>query len=276
MTPPARVLRDVVFAEHPGFRPVTLDLHLPAGGGPFPVVLQLHGGGWRVGSRVAFTPLVSAERSFGRITDAGFAVAAADYRLSGEATYPAQVDDVERALDWIRARPELDSERVVLWGGSAGGTLAALLAFRRPGDIAGAIDWYGVSDLFEMAKQDATSESREALWLGAPVASIPETAIAASPARNVVAGAPPFLLAHGVDDTDVPPAQSELLAAALRAADVDVELHLEPGAGHFWRGLGDEATDALFERAIAFARRVTTHQSTDPAPPGRDAKVHAT
>ena len=69
-------------------------------------------------------------------------------------------------------------------------------------------------------------------------------------------GAPPFHLAHGADDTDVPPAQSELLAEALRARGVDVELHLEPGAGHFWRGATDEATDALFDRAIAFALRV--------------------
>ena len=274
MTPPSRVLRDVVFAEYPGYRPLSLDLHLPAGDGPHPVVLQLHGGGWRVGTRAVFTPLVSVARSFGRITEAGFAVAAVDYRLSGEATYPAQVDDVEHALDWIRERPELDAARVVLWGGSAGGTLAALLGMRRAADIRGVIDWYGVSDLLEMPR-DASGPSREDLWLGGSVTSIPELAIQASPARNVVHDAPPFLLAHGVDDTDVPPAQSELLAAALRAADVDVELHLEPGAGHFWRGLGEEATDALFERAIAFARRVTTTPPTDPAPAGRDAKVHA-
>lgn len=279
MNPLTRVLRDVVFAEYPGFRPVSLDLHLPAGEGPHPVILQLHGGGWRVGTRSVFTPLVSEERSFGRVVEAGFAVAAVDYRLSGEATYPAQVEDVTRALDWILANAEqydLDPQRIVLWGGSAGGTLAALLAFARPHDIHGVIDWYGVSDLFAMAAQDATAGSREALWLGAPAASIPEAAAAASPALNAVTGAPPFFLAHGADDTDVPPAQSEALAAALRAADVDVELHLEPGAGHFWRGLGEEATDALFERAIGFARRVTNTPPTVPAPAGRDAKVHAT
>jgi acetyl esterase/lipase len=263
MTGAARVLRDVVFAEHPGFRPVSLDLHLPAGDGPHPVVLQLHGGGWRAGSRSSFTPLVSAERSFGRITASGLAVVAADYRLSGEATFPAQVDDAELALDWIAAHATehgLDADRVVLWGGSAGGTLAALLAFRHPTRIRGVIDWYGVSDLLDMAKHtpDAAGTSREDLWLGAPVASIPEVAIAASPARGVVPDSPPFLLAHGLDDTDVPPAQSESLAAALHAAGVDAELHLIPNAGHFWRDATEEVTDQLFDQAIDFALRAAT------------------
>jgi acetyl esterase/lipase len=261
MTPASRVLRDVVFAEHPGYRPVSLDLHLPAGDGPWPVVLQLHGGGWRAGTRSVFTPLVPEARSFGRISAAGLAVVAADYRLSGEATFPAQVDDAERALDWIAEHgPQhgLDPQRVVLWGGSAGGTLAALLAFRHPERLRGVIDWYGVSDLLEMATQDATAGSREALWLGAPAPSIPETAIAASPARTVVAGAPPFLLVHGAADSDVPPAQSELLAAALEAAGVPAELHLIPDAGHFWRDAREEVTDGLFDQAIEFALRVTS------------------
>jgi acetyl esterase/lipase len=265
MTGHARVLRDVVFAEYPGFRPLSLDLHLPDGDEPFPVILQLHGGGWRVGTRSVFTPLVPEERSFGRITAAGLAVVAADYRLSGEATYPAQVDDVERALEWIAAHgPEdgLDPERVVLWGGSAGGTLAALLAFRHPGRVRGVIDWYGVSDLPAMAAvtagRDAVGQSREDLWLGAPVASIPEVARAASPAHGVVSGAPPFLLAHGLDDTDVPIAQSESFAEALRSAGVEVELHAVPGAGHFWRDLSEEVTDDLFDEAIDFARRVAS------------------
>ncbi|MEO8261382.1 MAG: alpha/beta hydrolase [Pseudolysinimonas sp.] len=261
MTPAARVLRDVVFAEHPGFRPVSLDLHLPASEGPHLVVLQLHGGGWRVGTRAVFTPLVSEARSFGRITAAGLAVVAADYRLSGEATFPAQVDDVERALDWIAEHgPQhgLDPQRVVLWGGSAGGTLAALTAFRHPDRVRGVIDWYGVSDLLAMATKDATAGSREALWLGAPAADIPEVAIAASPVRQVAPDSPPFLLAHGADDTDVPASQSESLAAALVAAGVSAELHVIPNVGHFWREADEEVTDRIFDEAIDFALKVTS------------------
>ena len=248
------VIRDLPFVSYPGFRPLSLDLHLPAVT-PAPVILELHGGGWRVGTRAVFTPLVSQERSFDRIVAAGFAVAAVDYRLSGEAHFPAQVDDVLAALDWIGTRPELDASRVVLWGGSAGGTLAALAATRRPSAVRGVIDWYGPSALLAMPRVE--EPSREDLWLGAPVPTVPELATAASPARQVVPGLPPFHLAHGLDDHDVPPAQSELLAAALRGVGVSVELHLEPGAGHFWKGASDAATDALFDRAIDFAQRVT-------------------
>ncbi|GAA1002093.1 hypothetical protein GCM10009563_32920 [Subtercola frigoramans] len=171
------------------------------------------------------------------------------------------------ALDWIDMHAEefgLDASRVVLWGGSAGATLAALAAMRRPQAVRGVIDWYGPADLFEMAAftaqkgVDGAGTSREDLWLGAPVLSIPDRAAAASPARQAAAGLPPFHIAHGSADTEVPPVQSELLADALRAVGVDVELHLEPGAGHFWKGADDDATAALFDRAIAFAIRVTS------------------
>lgn len=252
------VLRGIPFVSYPGFRPLELDLHLPSSTGQVPVVLELHGGGWRQGTRGVFTPLVSQARSFDRIVGAGFAVVAADYRLSGEVQFPAQVDDVLAALDWTVEHAEehgLDASRIVLWGGSAGGTLAALAAIRWSGSLRGVIDWYGPADLLTMPRVDPPT--REDLWLGAGVPSVPDAAIAASPARQVRAGLPPFHLAHGEADTDVPPAQSEALADALRASGIQVELHLEPGAGHFWRGATDAATDALFDRAIEFARRVT-------------------
>jgi acetyl esterase/lipase len=263
------VLRDVVFAEHPGFRPVTLDLHPPEVDRPAPVVLQLHGGGWLGGRRSVFTPLVGPEDSFGRIAAAGFAVVAADYRLSGEAVFPAQVDDVMAALDWIGTHADqhrLDPERIVLWGGSAGGTLAALAGLRRPPGVRGVIDWYGPSDQLAMAAhtvgRDAVGQSREDRWLGAPVASVPDRAREASPALRVTAGAPPFHLAHGDADDDVPLDQSTRLATALHDARVNVEYVVEPGLGHFWRGAGPTRTAEIFDRAIAFARRVTGTPTT--------------
>jgi acetyl esterase/lipase len=263
------VLRDLDFAEYPGFRPVSLDLHRPDGAGPHPVVLQLHGGGWRVGRRGQFSPLVSEEESFGRIVAAGFAVVAADYRLSGEAVFPAQVDDVSRALAWIGEHAdeyELDADRVVLWGGSAGGTLAALVGLTAPAGVRGVIDWYGPSDLTAMAHFSATKDepvpTREDLWLGSSVLDVPDLAAAASPVHRVQPGAPPFHLTHGAADDLVPPAQTEALAAALEAAGVPVELHLEPGIGHFWRGASAETSAALFDRAIDFARRVTAQNTS--------------
>ncbi|NEM92266.1 alpha/beta hydrolase [Galbitalea soli] len=254
--------RDIPFASYPGFRPLSLDLHRPEASGAVPVILQLHGGGWRVGSRGSFAPGISDADSFGRMTAAGFAVAAADYRLSGEARYPAQLSDVERALDWVEGHAEefaLDPDRVVLWGGSAGGTLAALVGLSGRRGIRGVIDWYGPSDLLAMARHTLgtapAGESREDRWLGSFVLDVPELAREASPVHRVRPGALPFHLAHGAADRDVPPAQSEALADALRAAGVPVELHLEPGAGHMWSGVGDTAP--LFARALDFARRVS-------------------
>ncbi|GAA1960282.1 alpha/beta hydrolase [Microbacterium deminutum] len=262
-----RVIRDIPFASDAGFRPLSLDLHLPAGGGePIPTIIELHGGGWLRGSRREFTPLLSDADSFGRITAAGFAVVAADYRLSGEARFPAQLDDVRRAIDWVHgpgAEFGLDAGRIVLWGGSAGGTLAALVGLEPASRVRGIIDWYGPADLLAMETHtralgvDAPGESREDRWLGGWVSDVPDAARAASPVNHVHAGSAPFHLAHGDADDAVPLAQSEALEAALRAAGVEAELIVEPGAGHFWRDAAPERVAALFDRAIAFAARVT-------------------
>lgn len=258
------VIRDIPFAEYPGFRPVTLDLHLPeqdaAASGPVPVILQLHGGGWRVGRRGVFTPHVSEADSFGRIVAAGFAVVAADYRLSGEAVYPAQLEDVHKALAWILDHgPDhgLDPTRIVLWGGSAGSTLAALTAFSTTVPLRGVIAWYGVSDLTAMAQHpnEGDGPTREDQWLGTPVLEAPELARAASPAAQARTGAPPFYLAHGADDTYVPVDQSRRLMLALLAVGVDAHLDVVPAAGHFW--LGKDDTSEQFDAAIAFARSVS-------------------
>jgi acetyl esterase/lipase len=258
-----RILRDLPFSVVPGFRPISLDLHLPEPtDAPRPVVLQLHGGGWRMGSRTSFSPLVSVDDSFGRIVAAGFAVVAADYRLSGEAVYPAQLDDARAALTWIcehATEHGLDPERIVLWGGSAGGTIAALVGLDPTVSVRGVIDWYGPTDLRAMAEHtaDQPHPTREDLWLGTAVEDAPELADAASPVNRVHAGAPPFHLAHGLADTDVLASQTTTLADALRAADVPVELELVPDVGHFWKGADRSLSDSLFDRAIAFALRVT-------------------
>jgi acetyl esterase/lipase len=278
-----RVLRDLTFVEWPGFRALTLDLHLP--GQPdqpgalerpgAPVVLFVHGGGWRLGSRRVFTPTMSEGESFERITDAGFAVVSIDYRLSGEAHYPAQLDDVAAGLDWVRshgAEYGLDPTRVVLWGESAGATMAALVGLGPAADIRsgtsadtprtntirGVIDWYGPANLESMvaglSETDAAA-TREASWLGSSPLANPALARDASPVTHVHADAPPFHIAHGTDDRFVPPSQSEELAAALAAAGVDVEFTLVDGANHLWRG--DIDRGRILDRALAFAARVT-------------------
>jgi acetyl esterase/lipase len=263
-TPP--ILRDVVFAERVGFRPLSLDLHRSAAT-PAPIVLFLHGGGWRLGSRRTFVPHRTEAETFGRITAAGFAVASIDYRLSGEARFPAQVEDVLAAIAWLHehgAEHGLDPSRIVLWGESSGAHLAALAALAPSPGVAGVIDWYGPADLTALgrdldpvdpARFDDDPTTREAGLLGGAVSALPDAARAASPALQAHAGAPPFLILHGEDDSLVPFAQSRALADALRRAGADVELVDVPGASHFWQGVDD--LRALFDRSLAFARRVT-------------------
>lgn len=131
-----RVLTGVVYAAIPGIRPLELDLYLPphdvVDEGPVPVVIFLHGGGWRMSSRRSAGPAYAkdAVSPFEVVAQAGIAVASVDYRLSGERTWPAQVHDAKAAVRWLRARGSeagLDSERIVAWGESAGGHLALLL-----------------------------------------------------------------------------------------------------------------------------------------------------
>lgn len=254
---------EIDFAQPEGFRPLSMDLRVPdappAGGAP--VVVFLHGGGFLRGSRKVFTPGISNEQSFDRIVAAGFAVASSEYRLSGEARFPAQLDDVDAAIDWLHEHGSeygVDSARLVLWGVSAGATLAALTGLRRR-DVRSVVDWFGPADLFAMAEQDtgeAPDQTREARWLGAPAAELPDAARAASPVSQVHAAAPPFHISHGTGDTLVPFAQSAALARALSDVGVEVELRPVAGGQHFWRGVGDTAP--LFDAALEFATRVVS------------------
>lgn len=257
---------DVDFAQPEGFRPLSLDLRAPDAADA-PVVIFLHGGGFRRGSRKVFTPGIADTLSFDRIVDAGFAVASCEYRLSGEARFPAQLEDAAAAIDWMRANQDrygVDASRLVLWGVSAGATIAALTALDRS-DVCGVVDWFGVTDLFAMAAVDTGEEpgaTREAQWIGGTAATSPERAAAASVVRRVHAGSPPFHISHGTADAHVPFAQSELLAAALAGVGADVEFVPVPGGQHFWRGVDD--VRPLFDRALAFAARVTAGHGPPP------------
>ncbi|MEU0114511.1 alpha/beta hydrolase [Streptomyces bobili] len=258
-----RLLRGVPYADVPAARPLELDLWLPAhgpGGQPVPLVLFVHGGAWRRGRREDMGYRMRGWRPgpFARIAAAGLAVASVDYRLSGEAVFPAPLDDLRAALRWLGLRaPELgtDTGRTAVWGESAGGHLASLLALSEgPARLSGAVAWYAPSDLTRGA---ADAETPEALLLGAAPADVPRLAREASPVAQIRPGAPPFLLVHGEDDSMVDCGHSRTLAARLDEAGVPVDLWTVPGADHVWHGLPDAEVEHLFDRTLGWIRQAT-------------------
>ncbi|CAL9282598.1 alpha/beta hydrolase fold domain-containing protein [Streptomyces sp. SudanB182_2057] len=274
--PGVRLLRGAVYAVPDGSRPLETDLWLPEpADGPLPVVVFVHGGGWRTGLRDDPGPRFRHWRPgpFARLAGSGVAVVCPDYRLSGEARHPAQLDDLRALLVWLRDRAGelgLDPDRVVLWGESAGGHLAALTALTRAAagtggpavTVRGCVTWYAPTDLTRLAEDHPPGRfdpwdaaSREALLLGAAPAAAPGPARDASPALRVTPAAPPFLLLHGTEDELVPCAQSDRLAAALRAAGVPVEQVRVPGANHLWLGLAEEEVERVFARTAGFVAR---------------------
>jgi acetyl esterase/lipase len=271
----ARLLLGVPYAAISGIRPLELDLYLPPSGDVAPVVVFLHGGGWRLGSRHSTGPAFAGSTAFERVAGAGIAVASVDYRLSGEATWPAQLYDTKAAVRWLRARADelgIDPERIAAWGESAGGQLAALLGLTgdRP-ELEGGIGitgpssrvsavaaWYAPSDLSAVAgdlgADPMDPQTREAQLLGAPVPTAVDAAAQASPVTFMTSSAPPFLLMHGRVDRLIPCVQTERLSQGLRSAGADVEVHFYDQADHMWRGTPDVAEDAL-DRTIDFLRR---------------------
>jgi len=248
---------DCVFAEHRGYRPLRMDVHLPVGDGPFPVVAWIHGGAWQGGRRDRMPDVIAPHDLHGRMVTRGYAVADLEYRLALEAPYPAQLADVQSGLRWLRrfARElRLDPGRVATMGDSAGGHLAAMAGLAGSGDAAvqAVINWYGVTDLEFRDPDDAFTEP--SLLLGGAVGTQPEFARWASPVHRVHAGAPPFLSVHGTADAIVPFSHAERLTEALRAVGVRADLLPVPDADHCFEGYDD--IGGLIEAGIDFLDEV--------------------
>ena len=196
-----RNYRDVTFAELQGYRPLTLDLYLPPqGGAPKPAVVFIHGGAWRSrtprdGGAFRDFPAILAS-----VAARNYVVASVSYRFSGEAHFPAAVQDVALAIRWLRqnaARYNIDTNRFVVWGSSAGGQIAALLGtacgvsnFQPPAPadakaplpstcVQGVIDWYGLIDLekdgTDLGKADVPDYVNTYLGCTLPKGSPPTT-----------------------------------------------------------------------------------------------------
>lgn len=260
MAPGVDVERGIVFAERDGYRFLELDVYRPAGQDrSLPVLHQIHGGGWRVSHR-GRAPRETrswAPTFFERMVAAGFVVVASSYRFSGEAHYPAAIEDSLDAVRWIRANVADhggDPTRQVVFGQSAGGYLAAAVGLSREIDpVDGVICWYPLTDPGAIDDDDPAADF-PCQWLGAPLSTIPAVTADASLPRRARAGAPPFLIQHGTADTMAPFDQGQRLHDALVDAGTTSTLEPLDGAEHFFGGCDDATVVGVFDRAVAFAR----------------------
>lgn len=248
LDPSVERVRDVVYATHGGRR-LALDLYRPrlgASEGKAPILLQVHGGGWTVGSKnEQGLPLMM------RMASHGWLCASIDYRLSPAATFPDHVVDVKAAIRWVRENaPDWggDPEFIVITGGSAGGHLAALAALSpgegrwQPGfetddtSVQGCVAFYGVYDFTDPEPTRHSRGLRRLLerWvMKARLDRDRQLFVEASPLHRVSADAPPFFVVHGDRDTLVPVRQARQFARALRAASRNPVAYAEiPGAQH--------------------------------------------
>jgi len=285
----------VEFANYVGYRPLQLDLYLHADRrrrAAQPLILWVHGGGWNRGDARGSGAFADWPAVLAGLAARGYVVASVDYRLSGEARFPAQVQDVKAAIRFLRDKAGdygIDPKRVYLWGGSAGGHLAALAAttcgvaaFDPPAStgrlshtqaahavplaqsdcVQGAAIWYGAFDLVAHGTEPGTAlaASHMASLFGCAADACEAAERAASPITYVKPGTPPMLLIHGTADGEVLVEQTRRMAARLQAAEVPAEVVYLDGANHGWIGKTPSDTrryslEAL-DRTLAFFDRL--------------------
>ena len=241
----------------------TLDLYLPRQpeGKLLPVVVNIHGGAFQAGDKTGgmdkVLPLVASGK---------FAAVSINYRLSGQATWPAQLQDCEAAIAWIREQGltrQLDPTRIGVIGHTAGGTLAALLGVGGPDGnvgVACVVDISGPSDFVQLpqdgSKQDhASAKSPAGKLFGGPLSAHSEEAAQASPINWVAPGSPPFLIFHGDQDPVVPQVQSLRLYKRLKTAGVEVYFVSVHNGGH-----GGFTNPEVTRRIEAFFAKQLLHQ----------------
>jgi len=235
-----------------------LDIYLPGqGDGPFPVILNIHGGAFAIGDKrdIHLVPLLKG-------LEHDYAVVSVNYRLSGEAIFPAGLQDLKASIRWIRAnqaRYPLDGDRIAAFGGSAGGNFAAMLCLTAsvtelddlslgnpeyPCHIQAAVDWFGPTNFLEMDQQLAENgfgygshsdaDSPESRYLGAKLSDVPIKVELANPMTYIHEHMPPILIQHGRLDTLVPVQQSIMFVEKLEkyVSHDRFEFDILEGAGH--------------------------------------------
>jgi acetyl esterase/lipase len=239
-----------------------LDLYLPAKTDGSKLIVWVHGGAWRKGSKdsVSIEPLVKK----------GYAIASIDYRLTPVAPFPANVHDIKAAIRFLRAHAKdwgYDKDAFIVSGSSAGGHLAALVGvsngqkylegnlgdyLNESSDIAAIVDFYGASNLTTILKQStphglSVRVPALDLLLGGQPEDVTEIAKLASPVFHVDAADPPLLLFHGDQDPQMPVNQAHELHGVYKAMNLPVELEIIYGSGHGGKAFFDEERLALVD-----------------------------
>ncbi|MEM0896219.1 MAG: alpha/beta hydrolase fold domain-containing protein [Verrucomicrobiota bacterium] len=242
-----------------------LDLFLPEArknDSPLPLLVFIHGGGWRKGSKDG-----AGRRLAGFVSSGKYAGAAINYRLTDEAQWPAQIHDCKAAIRWLRgnaAKYGMQKDGIAVWGTSAGGHLVAMLGVS--GDVEGlegdlgdfddessrvqaVVDYFGPTEFLTMGKGEVIDHrsptSPEGLLIGGAPAEKKEAAQSASPVTHVSADDAPHLIVHGDGDLLVPVQQSENLDQLLDDVGVESTFLLIKGGGH-----GQRFDENLLEKKI--------------------------
>jgi acetyl esterase/lipase len=240
-----------------------MDIYLPAKGAkPTPIVINIHGGGWNKGVK-------ESQTGFNSFFKNGFAVANIEYRLSGQATAPAAVEDTRCALLYLiknAAQLNIDLNRIVIMGGSSGGHLALMGGLlgndhrfdtNCPGvdkvKVAAIIDKYGITDVWDWGYGPNKTSKSAPQWLGSH-AKDKDFAATVSPMTYVHKGNPPVFIVHGDADPTVPYQQSVDLHKKLLEAGVTTEFMTVEGGlhGKFEKEKNSEVNKAI----INFLKKV--------------------
>jgi len=244
--------------------PLYFDAGIPAGSGPFPAAIIVHGGGWVRGDR-----LTEVQPLFAPLVKAGIAWFSIDYRLSSDWTqFGVAIEDVSNAVRFVKAHASeyrIDPDRIALIGESAGGQLAAMAALNSSAEtrVNAVVALYTPTDLVDLARNSTLvpQQLRDSVR-GTPLEFLMMARLRQlSPLFNVKRDAPPFLLIHGTADRLVPFAQSQAMCNRMKETGASCELYPVSGAGHgirWWEGSRPEESAAYKEKIVEWLK---THLS---------------
>lgn len=267
-----RVIKDLAYVDNPVSDSQRLDLYIPSVitmgvddkepndsktnfsakrknlGKGWPLVVWVHGGGWKGGDKKG--------GPFRALLESGFAVASINYRLSGEAKWPAQYDDCQAALAYLSKHAgeyDIDAKHMGIWGSSAGGHLVLMLALKpekSEHEFAGVCDWFGPTDLSRFMMRGETIKDCETMipeLLGVQGDALTAACVSASPVTYIGHNKklPPIFIMHGKSDRIVSIRQSRLFVEKMKAAGYkDVRLD-EVSGGHGYPGFGPNTVNEV-------------------------------